>query len=266
MFLRHLGIALLCLCLPAGALAFGDEGHEITALIADHFLEPEVRARVNLLFDTDQSGLTVDRGIAAESTWADRYREHHRDTEDWHYIDIETDSSRPVRGRLVEKIEQFRAELADPATSPRERLIALQFLLHLIGDLHQPLHAADDHDRGGNQKQVIVRGERRGSLHHYWDTVFVRRLGENVTIISQRLIAEITPLERAEASRGTPACWAMESFDIARVEVYGQLPPGGPDGVRVLDEKYVHNATIIVSHQLQRAALRLAQILNEAMR
>jgi S1/P1 Nuclease len=266
MFRQRLGIALLCLWLPAGAQAWGDEGHEIVALIADHYLKAEVRARIIALLATDQSGLTADRSMAAESTWADRYKELHRDTQDWHYVDIEIDASPSTHGQLLTRIEQFRTELSDPATSPRERLLALQFLLHLIGDLHQPLHAADDHDHGGNQKQVVAQGERRGNLHHYWDTLFVQRLGEDATPISQRLIAGITPDQRAGASRGTPASWAAESFDIARAEVYGQLPAGGPDGVRVLDEDYVHSATITVGHQLQLAGMRLAQVLNDALR
>ena len=70
----HLAAAIGCLWLPCAAQAWGDEGHEITALIADHYLEPGVRARVKLLLATDASGLVGDRGIAAESTWADRYR------------------------------------------------------------------------------------------------------------------------------------------------------------------------------------------------
>jgi hypothetical protein len=258
--------ALLILCIPAGAQAWGDEGHEVVALIADHYLLPEVRAQVGLLLATDESGLTGDRGIAAESTWADRYREHHRDTEDWHYVDNEIDNARPAHGQLVAKIDQFRAELADPATSPAERLLALQFLLHLVGDLHQPLHAADNHDHGGNELRVIAPGKRRGNLHHYWDNVFVRNLGENPQAIAQQLIAGITPEERTDAARGTPLSWAMESFVIARVEAYGQLPPAGPDGVHLLDEHYVREATQTVRHQLQRGGLRLAQVLNDALR
>lgn len=262
----RLGLALLCLCLPAGAQAWGDEGHEIVALIADHYLLPGVRARVDLLLATDASGLTSNRGIAAESTWADRYREHHRDTQDWHYTDIEIDNSPSSHGQLLAKIDQFRTELADPATSPSERLLALQFLLHLVGDLHQPLHAADNHDHGGNEQQVLAPGERRGNLHHYWDNVFVRNLGDNAQAVSRQLIAGITPAERAAAARGTPASWAMESFAIARVEAYGELPPAGPDGVHLLDERYVREATMTVQLQLQRAGLRLAQVLNEGLR
>jgi len=251
--------------MSAGARAWGDEGHEIIALIADQYLRPEVRERVDSLLATDRTGLTANRGIAAESTWADRYRTLHRDTADWHYTDIEIDNSRPEHGQLLAKIDQFRAELADPAASPGEHLLALQFLLHLVGDLHQPLHAADNHDHGGNETQVLALGERRASLHHYWDEVFVRNLGDDAQAVSQRLVAGITPAERAAAARGTPASWAMESFAIARVEAYGLLPPAGPYAVRLLDQGYVREATVTVQHQLQRAGVRLAQVLNEAM-
>jgi S1/P1 Nuclease len=264
----RLAAAMWCLWLPCGAHAWGDEGHEIVALIADHYLHPDVRARMNLLLGTDQSGLCEDRGIAAESTWADRYRERHRDTQDWHYIDIETEDRdmAPAHGQLVAKIGVFRRELADPAASRQEHLLALQFLLHLIGDLHQPLHAADDRDHGGNDKQVIAQGERRGSLHHYWDTVFVGRLGKDATAVSHALIAAITPAEQAEAVRGTPASWALESFAIAKTEAYGRLPAARADGIRHLDERYVDDATRTVRHQLQIAGLRLSQVLNQALR
>jgi hypothetical protein len=252
--------------MSAGARAWGDEGHKIIALIADQYLRPEVRERVESLLATDRTGLTANRGIAAESTWADRYRALHRDTADWHYTNIEIDNSRPEHGQLLAKIDQFRAELADPAASPGEHLMALQFLLHLVGDLHQPLHAADNHDHGGNELQVLAPGERRGNLHHYWDNVFVRNLGDNAQAVSRQLIAGITPAVRAAAARGTPASWAMESFAIARVEAYGKLPPAGPDGVHLLDERYVREATMTVQLQLQRAGLRLAQVLNEGLR
>jgi hypothetical protein len=260
-------ILLFCALAPAGAGAWGDEGHEIVALIADHYLRAEVRARAVALLDTDESGLTADRGIAAEATWADRYRTRRPETGDWHFVDIETDVTAPSgRGELIGKIEQFRAVLAHMDRSRGERLMALQFLLHLVGDLHQPLHAADDHDRGGNGRQVIAAGERPGNLHHYWDSVFVTRLGKDPRDVADALIAAITSRERDEWSAGAPQDWAMESFRIARSEVYGRLPDAGPDGIRVLDERYVSNAMQTVRRQLQVAGVRLARVLDEALR
>jgi len=72
----------------------------------------------------------------------------------------------------VDKIDQFEAELANSESAPEERLVALKFLLHLVGDVHQPLHAADDHDACGNRKQVAVDGFPANNLHRYWDIEF----------------------------------------------------------------------------------------------
>ena len=124
---------------------------------------------------------TLTAHIASGATWADRYRDSDRggsrqryeQTRQWHFVNIELDgpnldracfghprlpaavpaSSGPAKACLVDKIEQFTAELSNSATAPGERLLALEFLLHLVGDVHQPLHAVDDHDAGGNRKQ-----------------------------------------------------------------------------------------------------------------
>ena len=115
--------------------------------------------------------------IASEATWADEYRNRNIDnsralTSSWHFVDIEIDgpnidqacfdhpepdhpaSTGPAKDCVVDKIQEFADELANPDTDPEEQVVALKFLLHFVGDLHQPLHAADDHDRGANDKKV----------------------------------------------------------------------------------------------------------------
>ena len=109
---------------------------------------------------------------------------------------------------MIDKILQFERELRAAGTSPEEKLRALQFLLHLVGDLHQPLHSIDDHDAGGNARRVSARGMRAGSLHHYWDVEFVQRLGPDVDGLAARLLARIGPNERSRWQRGGPADWA----------------------------------------------------------
>jgi len=84
-------------------------------------------------------------------------------------------SGGPPNACVVDKIRQFNTELAAPGTDPQERIIALKFLLHFVGDVHQPLHSADDHDQGGNSKRVSARGFPAGNLHHFWDTEFVEQ-------------------------------------------------------------------------------------------
>jgi S1/P1 Nuclease len=84
------------------------------------------------------------------------------------------------------------AELADPQTDAEERIAALKFLLHFVGDLHQPLHSADDNDRGGNDKRASVDGFNAGNLHSYRDTQFVVSLGEDAKTVASDLVGHIT--------------------------------------------------------------------------
>jgi hypothetical protein len=173
--------------------------------------------------------------------------------------------------------------LRSPSTGAEEQRLALQFLLHLVGDLHQPLHAADNHDHGGNDIRVKGAGSPPGNLHHYWDTVFVRRLGTRADDVSRELIAGISDDDRRAWSAGSPADWAKESFQIARNRVYGPLQHtsahsgtgadldagisgGGRPRPVTLDERYEADAGNVVAGQLQRAGVRLARLLNDALR
>lgn len=168
---------VLNVMLSCQAMAWGDEGHEIVALIAQAHLDPAVLKKVNGLLGADTDTLTA-HDIAAEATWADELRNRNDNgrlnTSQWHYIDIEIGapdidracyghpaipagmaaSRGPARDCIVDKIQEFAAELADPATSAEEQIMALKFVLHFVGDIHQPLHTSDDHDRGGNSKRV----------------------------------------------------------------------------------------------------------------
>jgi hypothetical protein len=285
----------LLLLRPSAGRCWGEEGHQIVGLIALHYLKPPARTRVTALLAGDSSGLTRTTGIADESDWADKFRDsdrntsrgHYRETQAWHFIDLEIDrpdmdaacfghpalppggnaSDGPAADCIVDKIDQFQGELQSAATATNERRLALQFLLHLVGDLHQPLHAADDHDRGGNGIRVLAAGSAAGNLHHYWDTVFVARLGTDPEQVAVSLIAGITDSQRRSWSSGSPTDWARESFEIARSQVYGKLPragTGGAGGTLLLDDRYSADAVMIVSLQLQRAGVRLAHVLNQA--
>ena len=174
-------------------------------------------------------------------------------------------SNGPAHACVVDKIEQFAAELASPGTPPEEQIVALKFLLHFVGDLHQPLHASDDHDRGGNGKKVSMPGIRAGNLHHCWDTVFVQQFGPNVSRIAAELNRQITESDIQMWSKGAPASWAMESFAMARQDAYGQLPQPNARGTYQLSDDYVSMATHDVASQLSKAGVRLAAMLNKAL-
>lgn len=106
-------------------------------------------------------------------------------------------SSGPAEDCVVDKIEQFEAELSNPKTAAPEKVVALQFLLHFVGDLHQPLHASDDRNRGGNSKTVQSSDLGSGNLHGFWDTQLVQALGPDPHAVSAKLIASISPVEKA---------------------------------------------------------------------
>jgi hypothetical protein len=274
------------------AFAWGDEGHEVVALIADHYLEPAVRDRVQAILSGDTTQLTA-KDIAHEATWADKYRDSDRNTtkvrynqtRNWHYVDLElegvdlhsacfgrptlppgTDASLgPADDCVIDKIEEFTTELKKPTTGEQERRLALEFLLHCVGDMHQPLHASDDHDQGGNLKIATAPGIASNNLHHDWDTEFVARLGANETEIAQRLIATITDSKRAQWSAGTPADWVFESFSVARSHTYGLLPVASAPNHYQLSAGYVADATTVTAEQLTKAGVRLALLLNRAL-
>jgi hypothetical protein len=272
------------------AFAWGDDGHEVVALVAQSFLTPDVRKRVTALLAADTDTLTA-HDIVSAATWADKFRDANindsrNKTRQWHFVDIEitapnldqacfnhppipsgtTASNGPADDCVVDKIEEFAAELANPATDLEEQIVALKFLLHFVGDLHQPLHSSDDHDRGGNDKRVSAAGFKAGNLHHYWDTEFVDQLGPNPRRIASALIGHISKEQEKKWAAGKPADWAQEAFQIAKDDTYGELPtPNARHTFRLTDD-YVTMATQDVSLQLSKAGVRLAFILNQALR
>jgi hypothetical protein len=227
-------------CRPAAGRGVGRRWHQIVALVAQSFLEPDVRKQVNALLAGDTDNLTA-HDIASAATWADKYRQANiggsrEKTAQWHFVDIEITapdlnkacfsypalpagtvaSDGPADDCVVHKINEFAAELTDPNTDAEERVAALKFLLHFVGDLHQPLHSADDSDRGGNAKRVSADGFKAGNLHSYWDTPFVVSLGDDAKTVASDLVGHITKTQAAEWQKGSPADWATEAFYIAK--------------------------------------------------
>jgi len=275
---------------PRAALAWGDDGHQVVALVAQSFLDSDVQKRVTALLAADTSNLT-SHDIAASATWADKFRDANVNgsrnrTREWHFVDIEisapnldqacfnhpklpagtTASDGAADDCVVDKIQEFAAELANPATDLEEQIAALKFVLHFVGDLHQPLHSSDDMDRGGNSKRVSATGFKAGNLHHFWDTEFVDQLGPDPKSIASDLIGHITPAQQNQWQVGSPTDWAQETFQVAKDDAYGQLPPPNARGSFRLTDDYISMATEDVSAQLSKAGVRLAFLLNRALR
>ena len=278
--------AALALIVPAPAFAWGYEGHQVIADIARDLLTPAVRAKVDALLATDTDTLTA-HDMAGEATWADAFRSAgHRETASWHFVDIELAkpdltsacfdfppaggpaSAGPAQDCVVDKVEEFEAELRNPRTPAPERLLAFKFLLHFVGDLHQPLHASDNQDRGGNCVRAALGGPRTTNLHAYWDTTVVQALGTDPQAVASALEAQITPAERRVWEAGDPRNWAMEAFGVAKNVVYTAGSRSGCDSEAApvtLPPSYPAQAQAAAALQLKRAGVRLALELNRAL-
>ncbi|WP_071000357.1 S1/P1 nuclease [Methylobacterium sp. C1] len=281
---------------PGHALAWGDEGHRIVGRIALPLLTSAARNQVDALLAADDDTLTAP-DFVFRTVWADRWRDSDRNstkvrygaTEQWHFVDIELArpdlsdacagrkplpdgtlaSQGPARDCVVDKVEQFAAELADGSLPRTERILALKFLLHFTGDLHQPLHASDNHDQGGNQVQVLYGHNRvAGRLHAYWDTAVVQRIGHDEAKVADDLATGFAA-EREAWQQGRPAAWALESFAAAKAAAYALPTATVPDehGTPAyrLDEAYERRASATAREQLAKAGFRLAALLNAAL-
>ena len=265
------GVAAGLTVLTAGsALAWGDDGHRVIAYIANAFLTPAARAEADVLLRSDTDPLTA-RDMASRATWADRYRTGHPETAPWHYIDIDYDHPdlKAACGGgqcLPAKIGDFERVLANPAAPISDRAQALVWLLHLVGDVHQPLHTINRHDRGGNC-EVIETSHGLESLHKWWDDDVVDAIGgRQPAQLGPALAKRVSKAELAEWSRGTADDWAAQSYQIARTEVYAYTSdPHCKLPADTLSSAYVTTAEAIATRQLERAGVRLAAVLNAAL-
>jgi hypothetical protein len=272
--------------ISAPAFAWGDLGHEVTALIAYRHLTPAARKALDAMLASDTDTLTAG-DFADRATWADKYRKAHRETAAWHFVDIEIDqpdladacfgfptlppgqwaSQGPAQDCVVNKIDEFAAELKDPSTPAAERILALKFVIHLIGDLHQPLHAADHHDRGGNCIALSPPVGAQNNLHAYWDVSVVNALGQSAAQIADRLDANLSAADLKEWTAGAPRSWAMDTFEIGRRDVYAlaALPTCQSGSSVSLSPAYLAQAGKDAVTQLQKAGVRLAAVLNVSL-
>ena len=253
-------------CAPA--LCWGSEGHHIIARIAASELTPKARAAVADLLGGD----TLSAMVAA-STYADEIRPGRRETAPWHYANIEIDSNGfdavrdcPDGACVVAQIEHEEQTIADTFISKSVRAEALRFLIHFIGDLHQPLHCADNRDRGGNTVRVVLQGEQT-NLHAIWDTAVVEALGSSDDAVAAALSRNITQSDRKVWSQGTVENWTNETWKVAKRVVYRSFPGGGAtDAPIVLPNAYADAQRVVVAKQLERAGVRLAAVLNGTFR
>ena len=279
--LARLLLLLLMLALPAPAMAWGDFGHRTIAAIAEANLSPRAKVRMNALFRAEKQLATPDcplRNIGDASVWADCIR---RDdlrwgyTAPWHYVNMDIckpfdlKANCPNGNCVGAQVTRNEALLADRKLPAHARLEALAWLAHTMGDMHQPMHAGDRGDLGGNRVSAaygIVEG--RMNLHRLWDTPIAERAITQGAPMVRRYSAD----ERGTYAAGSVEDWAREAWSIARDTAYPTAQHGpacGPALAR--DERARHDDADIealvpvVRTQVLRAGLRLAAALERAL-
>lgn len=256
--------------------AWGPQGHRVVARVAENHLSATARQNVRWLLD--------NRRLADVATWADDYRDDNSQTGLWHYVDIARDATsyqrerdcpaqvgaKPaqvnrVRDCIVDRILYHQRRLADPLLDRSDRAIALKFLVHFVGDLHQPMHAMGD-ARGGNDVTVNVFGSATCgtgtnpppcNLHGVWDSTLIARRQLNDAQYATALETRIKQARLTTRAGGTPADWANESHALARA---AWLTPGA-----AVNEAYYQAQIVVIDDRLAIAGLRLATALNQSL-
>jgi nuclease S1 len=309
------GLLLIAvLSLPASARAWGCEGHQVVALLAEKHLTPHALAMSKKILaevpiDPALSRYCKEGGIDAladASTWPDDMRGLRPETAPWHYVDIPLGTTRrdvekfcdPKEGCVTRAITEELATLRSVDADPKERADALRFLIHFVGDLHQPLHAATNNDQGGNCVPVAffdalpqLRNPRTESyapnLHGVWDTDILERAttGKTVDQVASDLDHSFQKqMARWQKGPANIDAWTWESYQLAVKTVYGKLPvriaAETPQPVATcadddhistrmlkLDERltdpYQNMAVPIVRERMAQAGARLALLLNQ---
>src|SRR5262245_25067406 len=250
---------------PRPVLAWGRLGHRASAMLAESRLTPRARAQIRELLEPGES-------LADASTWADEHAREIRGSAAWHFVNVPVWSTRydpgdcKAYGCVVSKIAEFRAVLNEPNASRGRRRLALRFLVHLVEDVHQPMHVADRNDRGGNDLQVRYGRFDNTNLHQVWDSGLLSQVYRNETA----LLRELENLTHQPGSgtwlKGRIEDWADESLEVGR---RAHLIPGSNALLRsgdAIGRDYERANLPLVVDRLARSGVRLAFLLNEILK
>jgi hypothetical protein len=256
--------ALACLLGPAPAGAWGSKAHRVVGHLAQDQLRPEAAAAVARLLAGEP-----DPTLAGVAYWADEQREAKtalgKQTAGWHYLNFADASCAYVAARdcpdgdcVIGAIDRQMGIVGDAARPDAERAQALKFVVHLVGDVHQPLHAGRGSDWGGNKIQLNYQGDG-WNLHSVWDRLLPARRGLDPAAHADFLRAQPPlPPDPARISDRRVADWAMESCRIV------EMPGFYPNGHKLADA-YLDAQLPLAEIRLRQAADRLADLLNDTL-
>lgn len=287
------------------AFSWWETGHRTVARIAALHLSPTARARVAELLGVADSPDAVADAMAHVSTWADEVKATAK-TGEWHYIDLALqDKKSDMNKRCLDnncvtaRIRLFSHQLAvsrkhgrkgtDPnamGTDPvLSDLDALRYLIHFVGDVHQPLHAVSDADLGGNCERLNPPVDTARNLHALWDGGMLIEIEKDDRVLASNLegyLDKLGPRVQKNWAKGDERSWAWESHQLANRVIYQRLhiplePVVFPAGCQaapleittfkpVVDSLYINDMKPVLRDQLSKSGLRLAALLNHTFK
>ena len=284
-------VAISCIFCTYPAFGWWETGHRTVARIAAQHLTPAARMRLAKILNVPDALEAIADALAIGSTWPDEVKKA-TNTEEWHFIDLalqDEKSDIPKRCKdencISARIHSFATQLASQkADGQWSELDAVRFLVHFVGDVHQPLHTISDADLGGNCERLDPPVNEAKNVHALWDGGIVNALDmgdRNLALDLNSYIASLGSDEQKELAGGSVEDWVWESHQLAKADVYFKLhiptepvqfpsscheaPPEITDFKPKVDSLYVDSTKPVVREQLAKAGLRLARMLNEVL-
>ncbi len=250
--MRHFKLFLQIILLLNLAFSWGKTGHRTTGEVAEHFLTKKTKIEIKKILQNPS--------LAIASTWSDEMRSNpdFREYNPWHYANMPlnityTNSKKSSKGDIVQAIKLSKSKLKDNDVSFEEKAFYLRYLVHLIGDIHQPLHVGRSEDRGGNDIKVKWFGDD-SNLHRVWDTNMIDNYQMSYTELSSHLLLSFSSENIELLSENE---WIDESQNKVKI-IYSNVRNGD-----YLGYDYIYENFDIVKIQLFTAGYRLAGTLNE---
>jgi hypothetical protein len=248
----------LAVVLSIGLISWGVTGHRTIGDIAERHLTPQAKAGVEELLG--------HQTLAEVSTWADEIRKDNPETGGWHFLNLplglsfaefESQVKNMAQGNVYSALLSAEHTLKDSATkSQRERVDALKFIVHFVGDMHQPMHISRAEDKGGNTIQLSFEGQDT-NLHALWDTNLLEHQGLSYDKLATEF-DHATPEQIAKWQSDPIIVWAWESYQISSI-LYAEVDAMQSKN---LGQEYYDTHMPVVQLRIEKAGIRLAGLLN----
>ncbi len=254
--MKRIIVAVLAMAIAVNASAWGPKGHDTVAYIAEQHLSKKTLKKVQEVLN--------GHSLVYVANWMDNasHTDEYAHTSTWHYVNVDPEegtyanSKKEDKGDVVAAINNAVKDLKSGELTPEEERVQLMMLIHMVGDMHCPMHAGHKSDRGGNGTQVKYFGKQK-KLHSVWDSEIVESAHRWSYSEWQFQVDRASKKEQKAIVQGTPNDWIEETVALAR-DVYEKSATG-----KNLSYDYVAEYAPVIEQQFLKGGLRLAALIEE---